>query len=337
MKYIIVSILIYLTACTHKKADTPYMYIKAQVLYDSIITRLPGSFYVKDSIFIWQDVFATDSFLHIVNLRKKSEVSRYGKIGKGPKEFTTPNVGSCWDNGLILYDQNGTLQNYFQIRTFLKGADPYKPLATSINRFCTDVIGTGDGELVSLYPDETSFLVFETKENSYKFGNTPFNKDYTNGYEINQGSLAYNKENEVLVYAMSAYPYFAIYKKSKNEFTLFKESSGDLHYNFSNNKILIEPSKRGIFSIALTKDFIIAHQRNYSKDNIDERTVGIDLSKVPSTLFVYTYEGVLVKIIDIKMPIIRLNSIYNEDVLYAIAANPDYTLVSIDVNNIDSL
>ena len=72
LRYLLVSLTICLTACKSKNAEVPYVFIEAEIIYNSIITRLPGSIYVKDRIFIWQDVFAPDSFLHIIDIENNT-------------------------------------------------------------------------------------------------------------------------------------------------------------------------------------------------------------------------------------------------------------------------
>ena len=47
--------------------------------------------------------------------------------------------------------------------------------------------------------------------------------------------------------------------------------------------------------MALTKDFIVAIQRDYEEDPTDESRVGRDIGKLPQTLFVYDYDGNLLK------------------------------------------
>jgi hypothetical protein len=50
--------------------------------------------------------------------------------------------------------------------------------------------------------------------------------------------------------------------------------------------------------MALTKDFIVTIQRDYEDDPTDESKVGRDIGKLPQTLFVYDYDGNLLKTIN---------------------------------------
>lgn len=49
---------------------------------------------------------------------------------------------------------------------------------------------------------------------------------------------------------------------------------------------------------------------------MDETTVGRDASKCPHTVFLYDYEGHLIKIVDLGMPIMRIAADRTSNVLY---------------------
>src|SRR5690554_2333018 len=332
-KFLIAFFFIGTNACVHVKKEIPYEYMQADVMYEDMVTKLPGSIFIKDSIFVWHDVFARDSFLNVINLNSRSPVGRYGKIGRGPQEFTTPMLGDCFNDEVIIYDANGSFQTIFQIGPYLKGEKQYKTLPYTIKWFCTAVVRIGNNEFVCLQPDQPSFLLHILQEDAESFGISPFNYEYTNGYDVNQGHIAYNYHNETLVYAMIGYPFLAIYRKYDDGFKLVGKNEGDQSYSFSKKKIILDSKRRGIFSIALTQNYIIAHQRDYAQNVSNERSAGLDVSKAPSTLFLYNYNGDLVKIVDLGVPIVRLNSNFHSRVLYAVVANPDYSLVRVVIDD----
>ncbi|MFQ7087864.1 MAG: hypothetical protein ACLRTD_26045 [Bacteroides sp.] len=52
----------------------------------------------------------------------------------------------------------------------------------------------------------------------------------------------------------------------------------------------------------MTKDYIVTLERDREVDPLDERTVGRNASK-PRTVFVYDYDGKLLKIVNLGMPV----------------------------------
>lgn len=102
-----------------------------------------------------------------------------------------------------------------------------------------------------------------------------------------------------------------------------------------NGKIKLDDTKRGIHSLALSKDYIIAIQRDYEKDQTDENTVGWDLSKNPTTLFIYDYNLRFLNVVDLGMPISHLDANSENNLIYAISVKQDYVLVSYDLDLID--
>ena len=78
--------------------------------------------------------------------------------------------------------------------------------------------------------------------------------------------------------------------------------------------------------MVLTKDFIVAIQRDYENDRTSETAVLKDLSLLPQTLFVYDYDGKLHKIINFKVPITSIAGDIKTNTIYAIYADPDFRL-----------
>ena len=81
----------------------------------------------------------------------------------------------------------------------------------------------------------------------------------------------------------------------------------------------------------MSKDYIIALQRDYTVDDMDERKVGRDVSKCPRTVFLYDYDGNLRKIVDLGIPVMRIAADHRSNVLYAIGADPEYLLVKFEL------
>lgn len=100
--------------------------------------------------------------------------------------------------------------------------------------------------------------------------------------------------------------YFSCYKKNDDNFRLIWENREEYKYSENNNRIVFDNSRKGIYEMALTKDFIVTLQRDYVNDPTDESQVGRNFEKNPKTLFVYDYDGNLLKIIHYNVPIGRI-------------------------------
>ena len=95
--------------------------------------------------------------------------------------------------------------------------------------------------------------------------------------------------------------------------------------------MILDRTRMGAMELALTKDYIVTVQRDYQTDPTDESRVGWDFSMLPQTLFVYDYQSNLKRIIDFKMPILRIGSDIKNNTIYAIVVNPDFCLVKYDI------
>ncbi|CDE02681.1 hypothetical protein DXA58_10175 [Bacteroides uniformis] len=107
-------------------------------------------------------------------------------------------------------------------------------------------------------------------------------------------------------------------------------TDGD-EYEIRNNEVIFDRRVKGVRGLCMSKDFIITLQRDRRKDDTDESTVGRDASKCPHTVFLYDYDGNLVKIVDLGIPVMRIASEEQSNTLYAIGVNPDFVLVKYEL------
>ena len=128
------------------------------------------------------------------------------------------------------------------------------------------------------------------------------------------------------------FPYLALYQQGEDEFSFVWEwrTDGD-EYEIRNNEVIFDRRVKGVRGLCMSKDFIITLQRDRRKDDTDESTVGRDASKCPRTVFLYDYDGNLVKIVDLGIPVMRIASEEQSNTLYAIGVNPDFVLVKYEL------
>ena len=123
-----------------------------------------------------------------------------------------------------------------------------------------------------------------------------------------------------------------MYQQDEDKFSLVWEwrTDGD-KYEIRNNEVIFDRRVKGVRGLCMSKDFIITLQRDRRKDDTDESTVGRDASKCPHTVFLYDYDGNLVKIVDLGIPVMRIASEEQSNTLYAIGVNPDFVLVKYEL------
>ena len=94
-----------------------------------------------------------------------------------------------------------------------------------------------------------------------------------------------------------------------------------------------EPNRQrvNLYQLVLTKDYIVALQRDYQRDPVDESQIGQQQGKLPKQLFVYDYEGRLLQILDLKMPTLRIAATPDRNEVYALVANPEYGLAKVEL------
>ncbi len=324
--YIIIGIFI-LISCSKHSTNIKYENISPTIVYDSIETRMPGQLFLYEKYFVWTDPFEIEGQAHIIDLKSNKEIKKIVNIGEGPDDFITPIFIKSFSNQLIIGDINRNKIGYYSFNNI----DKQSKTEIQIKRENTK----DKNRIIEIEKD--NFLFFDAglkQPFNYKginFGKNPIDKNVGNKKEIYQGNIAYSNLNEYLIYSTILFPYMAAYKRNGDYFELVWEKTGDIDYDIIDNNIRLNYRKKGISELTLTKDYIVALQRDYATDPTDETTVGRDFDKLPKTLFIYDYNGNLKKILNFKLPIIRISSYSNENTIYIIGLNPDFTLMKYNI------
>lgn len=316
-----------LSSCIRKEAkEVIKTTSEFKVLNDEILTNFPGGIYLLDKDIVWFDPFARKHFLHHLDKHTGIEKNVFGDIGQGPNEFVSPKVGDIvWNNCLYVYDVNGNTNGYFSIDKLKEDGDAFIKLSNE------DSAIRSLGYNVRL---EENLYLGINKENE----NGPY-KLYSDGKEVKFGeyllpnerkhsnsTILYNPKKKLLITGSTAVNYFSCYKKEKDNFKLIWENRKDYEYSINDGRVVFDRSRKGVYDMALTKDFIVAIQRDYEEDPTDESRVGRDIGKLPQTLFVYDYDGNLLKTINYSVPIGRIAGDIKTNTIYAIYAEPNFKL-----------
>ena len=314
-------------SCVNTKNDEVSRTISDfKVLNDEILTNFPGELYMLNEHIAWFGPFTSGHFLHLLDKNSGTEVSSFGNIGQGPNEYVSPMVSdNIWDNCLYVYDVNGNTKGYLSVDRFDETGDAFIELPKE------DSLIRSKGYNMRL--DDHLYVGFNrnNEEKAYKLYSNGVEKDFGEyilpDKKQNFGSvILYNPDKELLVTGNMDVNYFSCYKKDDDNFRLIWENREEYKYSEDNNRVVFDNSRKGIYGMALTKDFIVALQRDYENDPTDESQVGRNFEKLPQTLFVYDYDGNLLKIINYNVPIGRIAGDIKTNMVYALYVDPDFKL-----------
>ena len=329
--YYYLLILFFLYGCANeKKQNVEYVSATYELLDDEIATTMPGTLRVAGDFLVWEDPFARDYFVPVHEQETGRKVGVMGKVGEGPREFITGGInGSCIDNRFFAVDANGKTRGFLSLDSLSQGKDAFIPM-TEEERLSRPAMAEYAKNVYIGIADAGAEHCFETllHGQTSSFGNYPIPqvKQYLGG------ERGYNASRGVFVCSCYDFPYLALYQQGEDEFSFVWEwrTDGD-EYEIRNNEVIFDRRVKGVRGLCMSKDFIITLQRDRSKDDTDESTVGRDASKCPRTVFLYDYDGNLVKSVDLGIPVMRIASEEQSNTLYAIGVNPDFVLVKYEL------
>lgn len=329
----IASVLISFSACTTTTKSVERESISFDVVTDSLETRMPGTLMKVGNYLVWQDPFAKDRFMHVVDPQNGKEVGTLGDVGQGPEEFTTPAVSQTFDNRVFVYDLNTRLQAFYSVDRLVNNQSPFTRYVDNTDLDATDKININDDQFIIIEPAEMKIFKYVNKTDTIAFGSQLIDgENIDNSYSINQGTIQYNPKRDKFVFASTSLPSLRIYSINKgNIIEEYQSTIPDNAYSIVGTRIKPEGRRSGSKDMSLTKDYIVTIQRDYEKDNTDESTVGMDFSKNATTLFLYDYKGVLKRIIDTGLPILRLAGDTENNTVYVVGVNPEFVIAKVEL------
>lgn len=325
------------SACKNNSSKVQHLSLTpSSIIQDSLFTQIPGALILcGDHYLVWEDPFNPEKFLHIIDINTRREIKAIGELGRGPKEFITPQSISSIGNKIFTYDLNQDKQAYYSIDSLLAGKDPFILLPSYPIDDCLDITQISNNEFIYINPQKNEPLRWIHSDTSVSsFGNCPIKEELNGYYEALQGTIKYNPYNNKLIYCTRRFPYIALYEKKDTTFYIIREKkSSQKFYKIEKGEIHFTDNDKVPSGITMTKDYIIILQQdNDMKLQPIKQTGGIrDLSKVPNTIFVYDYNFNLKKIINMGMPILRIAAKGDSNTLYAIGIDLDFCIVTYEI------
>ncbi|MGL4327190.1 MAG: hypothetical protein ACRCS7_06915 [Tannerellaceae bacterium] len=327
----IASALISFSACTTSTKPVERESITYKVVTDNLETRMPGTFMKVGNYLVWEDPFAKDRFMHVVDPQSGKEVDTMGDVGQGPEEFTTPAISKTFDNRVFVYDLNTKRQAFYSVDRLVSNQSPFTRYIDNTDLDATDKININDDQFIIIEPAEMTIFKYVNKTDTIAFGSQLIDgENIDNRFTINQGRIQYNPKRDKFVFASSSLPAIRIYSINKGDIAEeYRSTIPDNAYSFVGGGVKIDRNRKASLDMSLTKDYIVTIQRDYEKDNTDESTVGMDFSKNATTLFLYDYNGSLKKIVDTGMPILRLAGDAENNTVYVVGVNPEFVIAQV--------
>lgn len=321
-------LLLFIFSCSPNQVETIRINMQPQVLSDDIVTTMPGDLFMAGGYLVWSDPFSHDCVVHVHDASTGKVIGTMGKTGEGPREFVTPVVSRMSiNNQVFAQDANGNTVGYLSLDSLLLQRDPFIELPEFEKTVRMEKMDRGI-YLGKTKDGDSDYFRLNLDGKKSTFGVYPVRdvKQHIGGYE------AYHSATGLLVYASFRFPYVALYKKVGDTFQFqWERKSAEETYEKVDDHLVFDPKIMGAGDVCMSKDYIITLERDREVDPMDESTVGRNASKCPRTVFLRDYDGNLLKIIDLGMPVMRITADPKRNVLYAIGVNPDFMLVKYDL------
>ena len=297
---------------------------------------LPGAMLLCDNYLVWEDGFATDTFMHVIDLRTNQEIGKMGKIGRGAEEFITPNLIGNYGKYVVVADDNSPKYALYSIDSLLEYKNPYiaqpnLPFARTPYAAVVD-----SATIIAVQFDSPiPFRIVQNQQVVGNFGHFPIPDSITNRFDVLQGVVKYNTSRNIMLYATNRFPYIALYPKNDAySYSLLKETAYPIRYSVKNKRAQpIDEDEASFSTFAFTKDYIVSLRQDEDNPLPKQKpTSGIrDLSGAPQTVYIFDYDLNLLKIADLNMPALNITANPENNTLYIIGLKDSYCIAKCEI------
>jgi|GEM_PF-3105948 len=296
-------------------------------------------FYLGEYI-VWFSGGTKDAYFHVMDSQTGKEVATAGKPGQFEEN---PLISSAvWNNVFSLHkiyigDYKGSDLGCMMLDTLLAGRNPFVKSTTEEDSIRD--LGYVTRLEDKMYVGTTrkgnphSLMMYLNGETS-TFGSRPIKGISSIG--IN--NFKFDSIKRVLVSFNDLPKYLAVHELKNGKFELLFESRANAKYVVTKGvnggeaiQFLNEMDISGRYAICLTKDYIVAIERDRKFDRTLEGTIRHKYGKWPQTLFVYDYNTKLLEIINYHFPIAAIDGDLKSNTVYAIVKDPYFRLIKIQL------
>lgn len=323
--------------CSFKK-DVEKGEIHPEILLESIATRLPGELFYSEEKLIMIDPFGRPNFIKIFDSNNGGLLGTTGVLGQGPLEFITPGGVQFIENEFLVYDPNLRSLGFFDIAK-VNGAESEALKEIQKNELfkgMLKLLEIGDSRFVGANYDGSPFTLidFSTKEKT-EFGKFPVSEEVGNSMDVFQGTIKYHKNRKILTYASFNTKYLSLYDLKKSETIptlLWEKDMVKPKFRIIENQLEWEKDQeKGFSELCFTKDFIVVSFKE-GLNLVDNEGRSTDL--IPQSLYIFDYEGNLVKNLVSSVPILRLSDNVESNIVFAIGVTPEFCLMKFNIDDV---
>ena len=313
---------------TEKRISLPY-----DIIIDSVFSGSVGDLIYTGKYIVWKDL-KNAPFLHIVDPEKKMEIASVGTFGQGPDEFVSPMLKPYNEDTVLICELNSMKQRLIALNR-INTNDFLVEMPDLTSNIITDNKVYVDNKSVIYYSfniPEKPFL-YVCGSDTVPFGHHPLNQNYC-VYPNNKSNLLYNNSKDVLLCYFGSIPYISIYHKSGTGFRLIKEIFSEIDYTVDDAIVKYHSDIHGPTNMALLKDFIVSSEYDYESGDEFVSTQNPNQFVRPHSVFVRDYDGHLITVVDIGVPIRSIAGNESGNMLYLVVINPEFQLIKLDLNTI---
>lgn len=298
------------------------------IFADSLYTMFPGTLQMSSDKVFLQDPFNRDGFLKIFDRKNGKEISRTGKIGKGPNEWTNPSIGNLTKDGLTVYDAYlkryvlitpGKIQNIFT-------PDSFQKIDVEVSKF--NYINSQQ-YIAACFKKSHPFEMVSNGQIT-PCGQYPIKETTVNAIDCFQGNILIHPFKKLMIYGTFDNPYIAMYSIGKNRLDLVWENQfKSFDYNIVDQRLKWgDRQSKGVSELAFTKDYIVCLVNDLKHSEIRGR----DIQTTPKAIYLFDYKGQLAGIFDLPVHTVRVASDALNNIFYAVSLEPDYSIVTYDLS-----
>jgi len=312
-----------LFSCSSSPKKVERVPLPYAMVSEDLFTSFPGTLIVDKKYIVMEDPFAGEGLIKLYDRNTGELVMQTGQTGSGPTDFVTITVHNVLDGMLLVSDINSAKKAIAQLDDIPIIKQPFTFSRSEIDAMNRVQLIASETYLVMDYFNENPFIVQNEAGETVQ---APFGKWLIDdAYTDQQGAFIYCAAKKAFLYTLSNCAYITMYRQTEKGFEQVWENLLEKpEYRLVDNRIRWgDNQKCGFMNVAFLKDYI-ACLRN---ELLVNESLGRDISKLPRTVYLFDYNGNLVRICELEHPTLRIAGNGESNTLYAINVPAEYCLV----------
>ena len=318
-----------ISSCNNDKNKVERQKVHLEIIHPDLEIQFPGQLVAENNCLLLFDPFASSNNIKILDKLTGEKKFEFLDTGNGPKEFVTPWCGYSANDTLTIIDLNAQKKVEFDVNDLCMGVINVEPISFPHNN-AIQLARIGINKYIAgTFEDEYPFCLIKDNKVVHKFGRYPISTKIANTFDAFQGTILFNEERGLIGYATFSTPYLALYKlEEENPNLLWESEFAPMRYTISDQQLNWDNDQPvGIHEFAFTKDYIACLVKEMELRN----SAGRSEEQMPQTIYLYNYDGILIKILELDYPSIRLCSDASSNDIYLISLNQEYCLSKIEL------